>query len=336
MVWFIPARMRARGGTLLDHPRKCGSTVSHKHPTLGVLLALAAAALFGVNASTTKVIMESGISAELVVFIRALSTGSLALAWALVANPTALKIRAKQIPGLLLLGVVGVGMLQWTYSIAVSLLPIGIALLFEYTAVLLTPIAAILLFKEKVKPQIWLGAGLVLSGLAVVSQIWQSELNLTGVAFALAAAISLTVFFLTGERIQRSLPTNVTMFYGMAIAAILFAPFADVSQLDSELLATPVSLLGSLAEIELPLWVMLVWLGVFGAFLPMAASYLALRHLAATAAGVVATSEIVFAFLVAFVWLGETLTLTQALGGTIVIAGIVLAQMSRRQAKIGS
>lgn len=305
--------------------------MTHKHPTLGVVLALAAAALFGINASTTKVIMESGISAELVVFMRAVSTGALALVWALAANPRALRIKAKQVPGLLLLGVVGVGMLQWTYSLAVSLLPIGIALLFEYTAVLLTPIAAIVLFREKVKPQIWLGASLVLGGLAVVSQIWQSELNMTGVWFALAAAVSLTVFFLTGERIQRNLPTNVTMFYGMSIAAMLFAPFADVAELTPELLGSQVNLLGNLGEINLPLWVMLVWLGVFGAFLPMAASYLALRHLPATAAGVVATSEIVFAFIVALLWLGETMTVTQTLGGIIVIAGIVLAQTSRRQ-----
>lgn len=310
--------------------------MTQKHPTLGVLLALAAAVLFGINASTTKVIMESGISAELVVFIRALSTGTLALGWALIANPAALRIKPRQIPGLILLGVVGVGMLQWTYSIAVSLLPIGIALLFEYTAVLLTPMAAIVLFKEKVKPQIWLGAGLVLSGLAVVSQIWQSELNPTGVFFALAAAVSLTTFFLTGERIQRKMPTNVTMFYGMSIAGLLFAPFANVGQLDSQLLGSNVNLLGSLAGIELPLWFLLVWLGIFGAFLPMAASYLALRHLAATSVGVIATSEIVFAFLVALVWLNETMSLTQTLGGIIVIAGIVLAQTARRQNKIGS
>lgn len=280
--------------------------------------------------------MESGISAELVVFIRALSTGLLALTWALLTNPRALKIELRQIPGLLLLGVVGVGMLQWTYSIAVSLLPIGIALLFEYTAVLLTPLAAILLFREKIKPQIWLGAGLVLGGLAVVSQIWQSNLNIQGVLFSLAAAVSLTVFFLTGERIQRRLPTNVTMFYGMTIAGLLFMPFANPAELTQQRLTTSYSLLGNLGEVELPLWALLIWLGIFGAFLPMACSYVALRHLSATAAGVIATSEIVFAFVVAFLWLQETLTLTQTLGGIIVIIGIVLAQTSRKQTKIGS
>jgi drug/metabolite transporter (DMT)-like permease len=312
------------------------SQLTHKHPTLGVIYALLAAVLFGINASTTKTIMESGISAESVVFIRAASTGLLALGWALVTNPRALRVPAQMIPALLLLGVVGVGMLQWTYSIAVSILPIGIALLFEYTAVLLTPLAAIVLFRERVKPQIWFGAALVLGGLAVVAQIWQSELNLVGVGFALAAAVSLTTFFLSGERIQRQLPTNVTMFYGMLIAAVLFAPFANLRELSGSILSQEVSLLGNLSEIQLPLWTLLLWLGLLGAFIPMAASYLALRHLSATAVGVIATSEIVFAFVVAYLWLQETITLTQTLGGIIVIVGILIAQTSRRQAKIGN
>jgi hypothetical protein len=50
--------------------------LSKKHPALGVLFALSAAILFGLNASTTKVIIGSGITAEQVVFIRSLFTGT--------------------------------------------------------------------------------------------------------------------------------------------------------------------------------------------------------------------------------------------------------------------
>jgi hypothetical protein len=43
--------------------------LTQKHPTLGAIFALIAAILFGLNASTTKVIIEAGINAEQVVFI---------------------------------------------------------------------------------------------------------------------------------------------------------------------------------------------------------------------------------------------------------------------------
>ncbi len=304
--------------------------MNQRHPALGIGFALAAAILFGLNASTTKVIMASGISAELVVFIRALSTAVFALIWALATNPKMLRVPLRKLPILIFMGIVGVGMLQWTYSIAVSLLPIGIALLIEYTAVLIVPVVALVLFKEKVRPQIWLGAVLVIAGLAVVAQIWSGGLNPTGVFFGFAAALSLTVFFLLGERIQRWLPTNVTMFYGMTVAAIFFAPFAGILEFDWGSISESIELSGNLAPGTVPLWIALIWLGTIGAFIPMACSYLALRHLSATVVGIIATSETVLAFLFAFLWLNEVITWSQALGGLVVVAGILVAQTARR------
>ena len=304
--------------------------MSQKHPTLGVLFALAAALLFGVNASTTKVIIESGISAEMVVFVRSLSAGLIALTWALIANPKLLKVPKRLIPALILLGVIGVGSLQWTYSLAVLYLPIGVALLIEYTAVLWVPIIALVFFKEKVKRQIWLGAALVLGGLALVGQVWDSELDPVGVFFGFAAAASLTTYFITGERIQRHLPTNVVMTYGMGISAVIFSLAADFGSFDFGRLNQAVNLTGNLSGFDTPLWVMLIFMGIFGSFLPMAFSYLALRHLSATVVGVVATLETVTAALIALLWLGELISTTQALGSMVVIAGILLAQTARK------
>ena len=308
--------------------------LTQKHPTLGIVFAALAAVLFGLNASTTKVIIQSGITPEQVVFIRSLSAGLIALIWVLATNPKALKIEGRLIPRLLLLGVVGVGMLQWTYSQAVVLLPVGIALLIEYTAVLWVPIIALLIFKEPVKKQLWLGAALVLSGLTVVAQIWDSQLNPVGIFFAFAAAASLTTHFITGERIQRYLPTNVTLFYGMGIATVFFLPFSRLGEFDYAGVTNQVDLTGNLAGTSAPIWALLLIMGIVGSFLPMAFTYLALRHLSAALVGVVATSETVLAALFALLWLGELISLTQALGGIVVVTGIVIAQTARGQKTI--
>jgi drug/metabolite transporter (DMT)-like permease len=76
---------------------------------------------------------------------------------------------------------------------------------------------------------------------------------------------------------------------------------------------------------------MFLFMGITGSFLPMAFSYLALRHLSATVVGVVATLETVTAALIALFWLGELISTTQALGSMVVIAGILLAQTARKQ-----
>ena len=305
--------------------------MSQKHPTLGVVFALTAALLFGLNASTTKVIIQSGLSAEQVVLVRSLFSASIALLWALYSNRSAIKISRRQIPQLILLGVVGVGALQWTYSLAVVMLPVGIALLIEYTAVLWVPIIMMIFFKEAVRKQIWLGAALVLGGLAVVGQVWNSQLDPIGIFWGFAAAASLTFYFISGERVQRNLPTNVTMFYGMTTATLLFLPFANWQSFDFAKLGMQLDLSGNLAGNTVPLWLALLWLGVMGSFLPMAFSYLALRHLSATIVGIISTSETILAFLFALLWLGEYITLTQALGGIVVVLGILIAQTARKQ-----
>jgi drug/metabolite transporter (DMT)-like permease len=51
--------------------------------------------------------------------------------------------------------------------------------------------------------------------------------------------------------------------------------------------------------------------------------------LSATAAGIVATSEIAFAFVTAWLWLEEQLSLLQIIGASIVLVGIVIAQTAR-------
>jgi drug/metabolite transporter (DMT)-like permease len=148
---------------------------------------------------------------------------------------------------------------------------------------------------------------------------------------AFCAAISLTIYFITGERIQRVLPTNVVLAYGMFFATLFFLPLSNFGSFDFAVINSSLDLSGNLAGVELPMWVALIWLGVLGSFVPMAFSYLALRHLSATVVGIIATSETVLAFGFALAWLGELITLTQALGGIVVVIGILIAQTARKQ-----
>jgi drug/metabolite transporter (DMT)-like permease len=68
---------------------------------------------------------------------------------------------------------------------------------------------------------------------------------------------------------------------------------------------------------------------VVGTIIPFLLLVGALRHISATRAGVTAMFEPVAGALVAYAWLGESLTATQLVGGAIVLAGILLAQTAR-------
>ena len=300
-----------------------------RHPLLGVIFALAGVVLFGLNASTSKVVMSSGITPEEIVIFRSLATALGAGIALLITNRKAFRVARHEWRGLIVFGIFGVALMQWSYSNAVKNLPIGIALLIEYTAIVIVPLVSLWLFKEKVLPRLWFAIVMVLGGLVVVSRIWDGGLNPVGLMFAVMAALFLSFYFLMGEHVLKKRDTLSTLFYAMSISALFWLIVTPWWNFKPEILIQEVSLTGNLNQVELPLWAMLAWIGVFGSFLPMLFSFLALVHLSATSVGVISTGETVMAFFFAWAWLNEKIDAIQALGGVLVVAGIVLAQTSR-------
>lgn len=294
-----------------------------------MLFAFAGVILFGLNASSSKVVMQAGVSPEQIVIFRSIATALGAAIALLIVNRKAFRVEKHEWKNLILFGIFGVALMQWAYSNAVKNLPIGIALLIEYTAIVIVPLVSIWLFKEKVLPRLWVAIVLVLVGLVVVSKIWDGGLNPIGLAFAVSAALFLSFYFLMGEHTMRKRDALSTLFYSMSISAVFWLIVSPWWQFDFSMVGEVISLSGNLSQVELPLGVMLLWVGVFGSFLPMLFSYLALTHLSATSVGVISTAETVLAFLFAWAWLNERIDSLQAIGGILVIAGIVLAQTSR-------
>ncbi len=296
---------------------------------MGYVYALLAALLFGMNGSVTKVIIATGLEPAQLTLFRALGTAIIAGAVLLFLNRAAFRVSRRRLGLLATLGVIGVALLQYTYAVAVSVLPVGITLLLEYTAVLMVALVAYFFFHEKVRARLWVAIGLVLVGLAVVAQIWASDLLPFGVLMALLAAVCLAIYFLLGEREVGKTSPMAVAFWTMTAAAVFWGIFSGWWNIDPAILTTPVSMTGNLAALELPMLVPLLWNVVMGSFLPFFLSLLALKHLTATAAGVVASAEVIFAFIVAWLWLGEHLNPVQIVGTVVVLAGIILAQTAR-------
>ena len=296
---------------------------------MGYVFGFIAALLFGANGSVAKVILDNGLNPAQVTQVRTLGTCILAGLVMLVVDRSGFRLPPKQIGIMAILGVFGVAALQVTYAYAIQLLPVGIALLFEYLAVLIVAVVAFFFLKEKVKPRLWIAIGLVLVGLGVVAQVWSSSLDPFGVFMAILAAVTLAIYFLVGERQVTATSPLAVAFWTSGFATLAWAPFSGWWNLSPSIVADPVSLGGNLDAVVLPLWVPLLSLIVLGSFAPFLLSFAAIGRLRATPAGIVASSEVIFAFVVAWLWLGEQLGTLQLVGAGVVLVGIVLAQTSR-------
>ena len=296
---------------------------------MGYFYALLAAFLFGANGSVSKVIIEAGFSAIQLTQMRVLGAAIISGIVLLVLDRRSFRLPPRQWPVIIILGVVGVGLLQATYAFAIALLPVGIALLLEYLAVLIVAVVAFFFFKEKVHIRLWAAIALVIVGLIVVAEIWASTLNPVGVLWGLAAALSLATYFLVGERQLKTISPLALSFWTMSVASLFWAPFSRWWTFTSETFTNVTSLGGSLGGISVPVWLLIVWNVTLGSFAPFLLSLSALKRLSATAAGIVATSEIIFAFITAWLWLQEALSTWQVIGASVVFGGIVIAQTAR-------
>jgi drug/metabolite transporter (DMT)-like permease len=311
-----------------SNPRK----MRQKRALLGAAMILMATFLFGLNGSTAKTIMSAGVTAEQITLFRSLSACSIAAIFMLVRNPSSFRVAKPEWKWLILLGTAGVGLMQWSYASAVANLPVGVALLIQYTAIVLVPISGMILFKNRVSPRLWLGVAFVLAGLVVVSHIWQAGLSTIGLIFAAVAAVATTIYYMVGEHVHKTRDAFSTLFYSMAFSALMWVPASHFWNFDFSRFTSTVDLGGNLAGTVIPAWILFGWLGIMGSFVPLFLTYAALPHLSATGVGVMSTTETIFGFMFAYLWLGEKIDGLQTVGGLLVIAGIVIAQISRRSA----
>ena len=298
-------------------------------PALGYALTLAAAGFFAVNGTVSTLALQAGIPATRLTALRCTGAAvALLVVLALVA-PARLRVAWREVPFLALFGVVGVALTQFLYYVAIGRMPVGIALVFEMTAPVFIALYVWVVRREKVRSRLWLALLLSLSGLVFVAEVWRDggSLNPLGVAAALVAALCLATYYLMGERGTVTRDPVALTCWSFVAAAVFWAVAAPWWQFDAAVLGERVPV--SLASLELPLWVLVLWIVVLGAVVPFWLSIAALRHLAPTAAGLVATIEPVFASVVAWFWLEQVLTGWQLLGGAVVLTGIVLAQTAR-------
>ncbi|HZO49379.1 MAG TPA: DMT family transporter [Gaiellaceae bacterium] len=297
---------------------------------LAPVLVLLAATLFALNGSVSKVALQSsGLSTLRWTELR--STGAFLglAAWLAVRDPRSVRVARAEVATLVAYGIFGFAFVQWLYFVAIDRLPIGVALLFEFSGIVLIALWARFVRREPVRARLWPALALVLAGLAFVAQAWQGlALDGVGLAASLAAAGSLALFYLQGERLVGGRPPLAVVCLGLLFASVFWA-------LVQPWWSFPAGALGRSADLpgawlgSVPVWLLALASVLLGTIAPFALSISALQHLSATAVGVIATFEPVAAAIVAWLWLGESLDAAQLAGGVVVLAGILLAETSR-------
>jgi drug/metabolite transporter (DMT)-like permease len=291
-----------------------------------VLLTVTGGVLFAVNGTISKLVLQAGLEPAQLTALRASGAFAGLLALGLALRPRRTRRAAVTRGELSMLagyGVAGFFAVPLLYFVAISRLPVGIALLFEYTAPLLVALWARFGQRQPVRRRLWGGLALSLTGLACVAEVWGDlRLDVVGVLAGLAAAVGLALYYLLGARGVRARDTVSlnTWAFGFAATAGLF------TQASSR--ARDWSALGGTSH-GVPVWLLCCYVVVLGSIVPYLLVAAALRHLPATSVGIVGMVEPVVAATVAWLALGEALDAAQLAGGALILLGVALAETAR-------
>ena len=297
---------------------------------LGYAMVATAATLFAVNGSVSKVVLGAGLSSLELAQIRNTAAAVLFFVFLVVVAPKKLRVGRRELAFLVAFGLIGVALVQWLYFVAIDNLPVGVALLIEFTAPLFVALFARFVYGEHVRRRIWFAVALCLTGLALVVELWSGvAFSTVGVTAAFGGAFALTAYLLMAERERRHRDAASLSFYGFLFAALLWAVVQPLWEFPWDVLDDNVSLQGNLSEYSAPIWLLVAFIVLIGTMVTFSLLVGSLRHISATRASIVATLEPVVATVIAWAWLGETFGATQLVGGAIVIAGILVAQSAR-------
>jgi len=301
-----------------------------RNPLLGYAMVLAATCMWGINGTVSKAILGDGLSSLRLTEVRSTAAALVLAAVLVVTEPSRLRVRRDEVLFLLAFGIFGLAMVQWLYFFAIHRLEIGIALLIQYTAPVLIALWVRFVVKEPVRRRIWVALVLALAGLSLVVDLWSGfSLDAVGAVAALAAAVAFALYILLAEHAVGHRDPVSLLCLGFAIAAVFWAIVQPWWTFPGGIVDDSVTLDGALFTTTTSVWVLMLTMIIVGTVVPFLLLVGALRHISATRVGVTAMFEPVAGALVAYAWLGESLTTTQLIGGAIVLAGILLAQTAR-------
>jgi drug/metabolite transporter (DMT)-like permease len=295
----------------------------------GLILAVSSAVAFGISGVVSKAAMLGAgpaLTPSALAQFRITGAALVLLLVVAVRRRSFSKIRwdLPAVIAVLAYGVLAFLVMQTLYFAAIRRLNVGVALLIEYLAPALVAAYALLVQRRPQARSTWYGIAAALAGLALIARPWQAmRLDTLGVLAALGAAGALAAAFLLGESTQRRMAGPQLAAAGAGVAAVLIAAIQPWG-------GFPWAVLGNATTFHLPVWALLVVIVLVGTVLAYLAGIAALRHLPAPIAAVVATLEVIVAAFVAWVLLGENLTVWELGGGTLLLAGAVTAQRGAR------
>ena len=295
----------------------------------GLALGLLSAMCFGTSGTSGAALITSGWSPAGAVLARVCVAALALTVPAVIALRGRWGLLRRSAGQVVIYGLVGVAACQFCYFNAIARMDVGIAILLEYLGIVLIVGWLWARHGQRPRPLTVLGGLAALGGLALMLDLSGSGgVSLAGVAWALAAAVSMAVYFFQSARTSAAdggdaLPPVALTWCGMVTGAAALALLGAARLAPLRFSAADVTLLNARVSWAVPV----LALGVIAAAIAYVTGIGAARRLGAKLGSFVALAEVLFAAGFAWLLLHQVPTGTQVLGGLLILAGVVAVRL---------
>lgn len=291
---------------------------------LGLPLAIAAAFSFGMSGAWARGLIDAGWTPGAAVTVRVW------VAALVLLIPTVLALRGRwrtlgRNAGMVAAyGLLAVAATQLFYFQAVAVMDVGIALLIEYTA----PIAVLLWLwlrrGERPSRRSVAGAVVAFVGLVLMLDVVTgAHVNVAGILWALAAMVGAATYFVLSAKADTGIPPIALAGSGLLLGAVALSIAAAVGILPFRWTTDDIAYRFG----TVPWFVPVLAIGLLATALAYVLGITSTRMLGSRLASFVALAEVVAALLFGWLLLGQLPDLLQALGGVLVLVGVVVVKL---------
>ncbi|MFW5994417.1 MAG: DMT family transporter [Halanaerobiaceae bacterium] len=277
----------------------------------GILVTAMSAAGFGAMPVIAQFAYSYGSNVTTLLFLR-FTIASLIFLLILKLSNNPYNISKEDTIRLILLGAAGYGLLSSLYFFGVSLIPASLSgfLLYSYPAIV--TVLAFLGREEPLYRENFISLIITIVGLGMVLGPVFTSINLLGVASILAAAFVYALYILASNRVLK----RVNWLSGSTVVTISAAFFFLITG----------SLRGNLYLNNISLEIILsgIGLAVFSTIVAVAGFYLGISLIGPSRASIVSSVEPLVTVMLSALFFAERLTLTQFLGGLLIILSIII------------
>jgi len=287
----------------------------------GYLMVITASLLFGFNGNLSRWLFDNGVTPVTLVEFRMLIGGACLLAVLVIGRRSELKLQRRHWGWVVALGL-SVALVTYTYFVAISRLPIAVALVIQFTAPAWMALGEAIWYRCVPSVYVLVALGLTVAGVVLLTGAWRQSLNgldPIGLLYAGLALLAFIAYLLLGRRVGRDLPSLTSTAYSAVVAGAFWLIVQPPWAIPAD----------TWTPQHLP-WIVMV--GIVGMAIPFSLVFASLRRIDATRVGIVSMLELVAAGVIAYFWLGQHLDVWQIAGGVVVLVGVTILQI---EAKVG-